>query len=67
MADVKGLKMPRGEKQHIMKYVIPMVKPEIQKQIVSEIQANEAKIAEAKTVINACASRKQKILDKYLK
>ena len=38
-----------------------------QQQIVAEIQTHEAKIAEAKAVIDGSAGRKQAILDKYLK
>lgn len=67
MNDVKGMKMPRGNKDNIIRYAIPVPHPSIQQQIVEEISVHEAKIAEAKAVINSSAERKQAILDKYLK
>ena len=67
MSDVKGMKMPRGNKDNTVRYTIPVPLSKIQQQIVTEISFHEAKIAEAKAVINNCAKRKQAILDKYLK
>lgn len=67
MSDVKGMKMPRGNKDNIIRYAIPIPPPEIQRQIVEEISAYETKIAVAKAIINNSAERKQAILDKYLK
>ena len=67
MNDVKGMKMPRGNKDNIIRYTIPVPQPEVQEQIVAEIHIQEAKIAGAKTVIDGSAERKQAILDKYLK
>ena len=67
MNDVKGMKMPRGNKDNIIRYAIPVPQPEIQQQIVARIHIHEAKIAEAKAVIDGSAERKQAILDKYLK
>ena len=67
MNDVKGMKMPRGNKDNIIRYAIPVPQLEIQQQIVSEISAYKAKITEAKAIINRSAGRKQAILDKYLK
>ena len=67
MNDVKGMKMPRGNKDNIIRYAIPVPRPEIQQQIVVRISIHEAKIAEAKAIINDSAKRKQAVLDKYLK
>lgn len=67
MSDVKGMKMPRGNKDNIIRYSIPVPQLSIQQQIVAEISAHEAKIADAKAIINNGAERKQAILDKYLK
>lgn len=67
MSDVKGMKMPRGNKDNIIRYAIPVPLPEIQRQFVEEISAYETKIAVAKAIINDSAERKQAILDKYLK
>lgn len=67
MSDVKGMKMPRGNKDNIIRYTIPVPSREIQQQIVEKISIHKAKIAEAKNIINNSAGRKQAILDKYLK
>lgn len=67
MSDVKGMKMPRGNKDNTIRYTIPIPLPKIQLQIVAEVSAFEAKIAEAQAIINNSAERKQAILDKYLK
>lgn len=67
MSDVKGMKMPRGNKDNIIRYSIPVPQLSIQQQIVAEISVHDAKIAEAKAIINNSAERKQTILDKYLK
>lgn len=67
MSDVKGMKMPRGNKDNIIRYTIPVPLLEIQHQIVKEISAHKTKIAEAKAIISSSAERKQAILDKYLK
>lgn len=67
MNDVKGMKMPRGNKDNIIRYPIPVPLPKIQQQIMEEISTYKTKIAEAKAIINSSAKRKQAILDKYLK
>lgn len=66
-AGTRGIKMPRGNKDEILNYKI--VLPSIQQQvaILQEIHSYESKIAEARAVMDTCASRKQAILDKYLK
>ena len=67
MDDVKGMKMPRGNKDNIIRYTIPIPLLKIQQQIIEEISTYKTKIAEAKFVINSSVKRKQVILDKYLK
>lgn len=67
MNDVKGMKMPRGNKDNIIRYSIPVPVIEIQQQIVAEISAHEEKIATAKIIIKSSTERKQAILSKYLK
>ena len=67
MNDVKGMKMPRGNKDNIIRYTIPVPSQKIQQQIVAEIFTYKIQIAEAKVVINSRAKRKRAILDKYLK
>ena len=66
MEGKKGIKMPRGNKEDIMKYKIPMPHIDEQKRIVSLIEALELEITKAHTLIENAASEKQTILDKYL-
>lgn len=58
--------MPRGNKDDIIRYAVPVPPMEVQRQIVATISAREAKIAEARAVIDGGAGRKQAILDNYL-
>lgn len=67
MNDVKGMKMPRGNKDNTIRYSIPVPIPKIQQQTVAEISVQETKIANAKVIIDSSAERKQAILEKYLK
>jgi len=66
MEGKKGIKMPRGNKDDIMKYKIPMPHIDEQRRIIAQIEALELEITEARTLIENAASEKQAILDKYL-
>lgn len=66
MEGKKGIKMPRGNKEDIMKYKIPMPNIDEQKRIIAQIEALELEITKAHTLIENAASEKQAILDKYL-
>ena len=66
MEGKKGIKMPRGNKEDIMKYKIPMPDIDEQKHIVTQIEVLELEITKARTLIENAASEKQTILDKYL-
>lgn len=66
MEGKKGVKMPRGNKEDIMKYKIPMPNIDEQKRIVAQIEALELEITKARTFIENAASEKQTILGKYL-
>lgn len=66
MEGKKGIKMPRGNKEDIMKYRIPMPHIDEQKRIVSQIEALELEITKVRTLMENAASEKQAILDKYL-
>ena len=66
MEGKKGIKMPRGNKEDIMKYKIPMPNIDEQKRIVAQIEALELEITKARTLIESAASEKQAIFDKYL-
>ncbi len=66
MEGKKGIKMPRGNKEDIMKYKISMPHIDEQKRIVAQIEAIELEITKARTLIDNATSEKQAILDKYL-
>lgn len=66
MEGKKGIKMPRGNKDDILKYRIPIPSIEEQKRIVSQIEALELEITKARNFIENAATEKQMILDKYL-
>ena len=66
MEGKKGIKMPRGNKENIMKYKISMPHIDEQKRIVAQIEALELEITKARTLIENAANEKQAILDKYL-
>ena len=66
MEGKKGVKMPRGNKEDIKKYKIPIPLFEEQKRIIAQIEAIELKITQVRTLIENAASEKQAILDKYL-
>lgn len=57
---------PSINKDDIDNFRIPMLSIEKQKRIVSQIEALELEITEARTLIKNAASEKQTILDKYL-
>lgn len=66
MEGKKGIKMPRGNKDDILRYRIPVPSIDEQKHIVSQIEALESEIHNARKTIENTASEKQVILDKYL-
>jgi len=66
MEGKKGIKMPRGNKEDIMKYKIPIPNIGEQKRIVAQIEVLELEITKARTLIDNAASEKQVILNKYL-
>lgn len=66
MEGKKGIKMPRGNKDDIQKYRIPIPPIEEQKRIVSQIEDLEQEITKARNLIENATSKKQAILDKYL-
>ena len=66
MLKPKGLKMPRGDKQHIMDYKIPFPSLSEQQKIVSEIEKIEAKIKILGNEIAEIPKQKEAVLKKYL-
>lgn len=67
MLGAKGMKMPRGDKDSILEYEIPVPPIEEQQKIVKQIGEYEAVIAEAKAVMDSCAERKKRVLEKWLR
>lgn len=67
MADVKGVKMPRGKKEVIMRYPISVPPLAEQQRIVKELVQLEHEIETLQQTIADCPDMKQAILDKYLK
>ena len=51
MSDIKGLKMPRGNKSNIDRYLIPIPSPKIQQAIVAESEAIDKEVAGAREQI----------------
>jgi type I restriction enzyme M protein len=66
MEGKKGVKMPRGDKNKIMKYIVNIPTPKEQHRIVSEIEALEKEIAYAQGVIDGIPEQKTAILKKHL-
>lgn len=66
MEGKKGIKMPRGNKEDILKYRISIPPIDKQKCIVSRIEALESIITTARISIANATRDKQDILDKYL-
>ena len=66
MEGKKVIKMPRGNKEDILKYRIPIPPIDKQKRIVSQIEAIESEITKARNLIENATIEKQAILDKYL-
>lgn len=66
MENPKGVKMPRGDKQHIMDYRIILPALSIQKKTVSEIEKIETKIVELEKQMADIPKQKERILKKYL-
>ena len=66
MLGKKGVKMPRGDKNQILDYRIPLPPLAEQEKIVQQIEALEVQIAQAQKVIDYAPQQKQAILQKYL-
>ncbi|MCQ2319981.1 MAG: restriction endonuclease subunit S [Bacteroidales bacterium] len=67
MLGAKGMKMPRGDKNSILEYEIPVPSIEDQQKIVKQIETYEATIVEAKAVMDSCAERKKMVFEKWLR
>lgn len=66
MTDVKGMKMPRGNKDHILRYQIPFIDMEEQLSIIEKVHEYENIISEAKKIMQSCSQRKREVLQDYI-
>lgn len=65
LTTVSGQQLPRTSWEKINR--IPVPSPNIQQQLVAEVEQLEAEITEAQAVIDKATERKNAILAKYLK
>ena len=65
-AGTKGLKMPRGNKDNIIKFAIALPDLEEQNRIANEIFHWDSLIEEAKHTMSNCTTRKKIVLERYL-
>ena len=65
-AGTKGLKMPRGNREGIMRYAISLPSIAEQRRIAEEVAPWYQLIDEAKAVIGSCEGRKKKVVQKYI-
>lgn len=66
MKHVKGLKMPRGNKEAILNYKFLLPPLETQEKIVQAIESIEQKISSLQTELNSLNGKQKEILEKYL-
>lgn len=66
MQKPKGLKMPRGDKQHIMDFKITLPSLPEQQKIIVQLDTIENRIADLEKQIDLMPKQKEKILRKYL-
>lgn len=66
MQNVKGLKMPRGDKTAILKYQLNLPPLSEQNKIIAPIEWIESKITTLDSTLHTLESQKAKILEKYL-
>ena len=66
MTDVKGMKMPRGNKDHILRYQIPFIDMEEQLSILEKVHEYENIISEAIKIMQSCSQRKREVLQDYI-
>ena len=66
MTDVKGMKMPRGNKAHILRFQIPLIDRDEQMFIIEKVHEYETIILKARQVMLSCLQRKRDILQKYI-
>ena len=66
MTDVKGMKMPRGNKDHILRYQMPFIDMEEQLSIIEKVHEYENIISEDIKIMQSCSQRKREVLQDYI-
>ena len=66
MQSIKGMKMPRGDKKHIMAYPIPVPSLAEQTRIIAEVEKYESEITAARAILANAHVRKSTVLTKLL-
>ena len=66
MTDVKGMKMPRGNKDNIMRYEIPVIPLAEQQQVINQVKEYKEQINMAHKIIVGCPKRKKAVIEHYL-
>ena len=66
MQDVKGLKMPRGKKDNIIRFSLPLPSLAKQKAFVAKIEKIESEIASLKAICDGATARKEAVLHREL-
>ena len=66
MTDVKGMKMPRGNKDHMLRYQMPFIDMEEQLSIIEKVHEYENIISEAIKIMQSCSQRKREVLQNYI-
>ncbi len=67
MEGVKGMKMPRGDKDQIQNFTLVVPSLPEQEKIVSQIEALENRISQSRVSMAQVNEKKKAVLDKYLK
>lgn len=66
MQDVKGLKMPRGKKEHVMRYSMIVPSQETQQEIVNTVRDIEQRIAEAHHNLDKLSTKRSNLIREFL-
>ncbi|MDD7317852.1 MAG: restriction endonuclease subunit S [Prevotellaceae bacterium] len=66
MQDVKGLKMPRGKKEHVMRYSVMVPSQETQQEIVNTVRDIEQKIVEAHHDLDKLSAKRSTLIREFL-
>lgn len=66
MKDVKGIKMPRGKKQHILRYSVLVPNPSIQQSIVAQVKELEQEIRTRESKLHELSEKRSRIISDFL-